>query len=26
MIEDGIVKCRAGLTTLGDVFRVAMSL
>jgi type II secretory ATPase GspE/PulE/Tfp pilus assembly ATPase PilB-like protein len=26
MIEDGIAKCRAGLTTLGDVFRVAMSL
>jgi general secretion pathway protein E len=26
MIEDGVAKCRAGLTTLGDVFRVAMSL
>jgi general secretion pathway protein E len=26
MIEDGTAKCRAGLTTLGDVFRVAMSL
>lgn len=26
MIENGIAKCRAGLTTLGDVFRVATSL
>ena len=26
MIEDGVAKCRAGLTTVGDVFRVAMSL
>ena len=26
MIEDGIAKCRAGLTTIDEVFRVTASL
>jgi general secretion pathway protein E len=26
MIEDGVIKCRAGLTTIDEVFRVAASL
>jgi len=25
MVEDGVVKCRAGLTTIDEVFRVTMS-
>jgi hypothetical protein len=26
MTEDGVAKCRAGLTTVGEIFRVAASL
>jgi len=26
MIEDGVAKCRAGLTTIDEVFRVTASL
>jgi len=26
MTEDGVAKCRAGITTLDEVFRVTMSL
>jgi general secretion pathway protein E len=26
MVEDGVAKCRAGLTTIDEVFRVTMSL